>query len=135
MLPYRLETKAEIKDKEALVDRMWKGTLVVPESCVQSWRILIAQQFFISEFHCTRHKRHMWALKGLAFSYWPQGIHPASRGVAAHTASLFSIVTHTHTHIYIYIYIYYIHAHIYIYICNYIYIYVYIYIGFVTMFP
>ena len=30
-------------------------------------------------------------------------IHPASRGGAAHTASLFWIVTRTHTHIYVYI--------------------------------
>ena len=33
-------------------------------------------------------------------------IHPASRGGAAHTASLFWIVTRTHTHTYIYICIY-----------------------------
>ena len=35
----------------------------------------------------------------------PESIHPASRGGAAHTASLFWIVTRTHTHTYICIYI------------------------------
>ena len=53
---------------------------------------------------------------------FPDLIHPASRGGAAHTASLFWIVTRTHTHIYIIVYIY-------IYIIIYIYIYVY---GFVS---
>ena len=52
-------------------------------------------------------------------------IHPASRGVAAHTADFFGsshIYTYTHTHIYIYRYVY-----IYIYVCISIYIYIYVY--------
>ena len=73
-------------------------------------------------------------------------IHPASRGVAAHTADFFGsshIYTYTHTHIYIDMYIYicvylyisiymYIPISLYIFICISIYIYIY---GFVTMLP